>query len=485
MDEVLRGTEGYSVLRRDARGEAQPTISLPIVPPRDGHDVYLTIDFDLQEIADGALRDAIRETKSSGGDLLITDPHTGEILAAVSRRPGRGRGLSAITEPYEPGSTLKPFTAAALLAEGKARMGDSVFAENGRWQSGRRVMTDSHPEGWLTLHDVLRVSSNIGIAKLAARLSPADQYEYLRDFGFGTPTGVEYPAESSGMLRRPERWSAMSPASLAIGYEIAVTPLQIASAYGALANDGVLMEPYLLREVRGADGKRERAREPVRLRRVVPGEVAAKITDALIEVVADGTGTSAGLANFEVAGKTGTARRTGSGGRYEGGSYTSTFAGYFPARDPQLVIYVKLDQPQGSYYGGLTAAPVTSETLRGILAAHSPTLDRRSLLAARLPGPGAAPAARASAGAHPTTSREGTYVFDLARAPTAAAARAPGTPVSVPALEGVPLRDAARRAHAVGLRVRVRGSGRVTRTEPAAGALLPPGDTLVVFGSGR
>lgn len=487
FDGVLRGEAGYAVMRRDARGGAQPAVSLPVVPPRDGGDVYLTIDLDLQEIADGALREAIRSTGSSGGDLLLMDPHTGELLAAVSRRGGRGRSLSAITEPYEPGSTLKLFTAAAVLAEGEARMQDSVFAENGRWQVGRRVITDSHAEGWLSLHDVIRVSSNVGIAKLAARLTPAEQYEYLRDFGFGTPTGIEYPAESAGRLRRPGQWSALSQQSLAMGYELSATPLQVAAAYGALANGGTLMEPHLLRELRGAEGARRR--EPVQVRRVIPPEVAGQLTDALVEVVTDGTGTSAALANFEVAGKTGTSRRTGAGGRYQAGSYTATFAGYFPARDPQLVIYVKLDQPQGSYYGGLTAAPVTRETLHGILAAHSPSLDRRSLLAARLPGPvqeASAPAAPAGRGsAPPVATREGTYVFEMGATPTAAAPAPAAGPRAVPALEGLLLRDAARRAHALGLRVRVQGGGRVARTEPAAGAELQPGDTLLLVGGTR
>ncbi len=151
LNEMLSGQAGYSVLRRDARGRAQPTISLPVVSPVDGADVYLTIDFDLQEIADGALREAIEGTGASGGDLLISDPRTGEVLAAVSRRGGRARSLTAITEPYEPGSTLKPFLAAAILQEGRATLDDTVSGENGRWHDGRRTVTDSHAAEWLSL----------------------------------------------------------------------------------------------------------------------------------------------------------------------------------------------------------------------------------------------------------------------------------------------------------------------------------------------
>ena len=481
FDRQLRGTPGYAVRRRDARGGAHPAMSLPVVPPTDGADVYLTIDLDLQEIADGALRTAIRATGASGGDLVLLDPGTGDVLAAVSRR-GRGRSLTAATEPYEPGSTLKPLVAAMLLAEGRATSRDSVFGENGRWQTDSRTITDSHPEAWMSLADVIRVSSNVGIVKFASRLPAAEQYQYLRDFGFGTPTGVEFPAESGGRLRRPKDWSMLSPASLAMGYEISVTPLQIAAAYGAIANGGVLMEPRLLREVRDPRGAREE-RAPRALRRVIPRSVARQLTRMLVAVVDEGTATQASLQTFRVAGKTGTARRTGAGGRYEAGSYTSSFAGFFPAADPQIVIFVKIDQPRGDYYGGLTAAPVTRETLQGILAARTSGLDGRTLLATRLPVPPTA-ARRRSEPSLPAGEREGTYVIHLQDPPSrneGGRSRA----VEVPDLSGLPVRDAVRRAHGSGLRTRLQGTGSISRTEPASGARLSAGDTLVLIGRGR
>jgi cell division protein FtsI (penicillin-binding protein 3) len=479
FDGMLSGLPGYSVMRRDARGKAQSTISLPVAPPTDGADVHLTIDFDLQEIADGALREALGNTGAAGGDLLILDPNTGEILAAVSRRGGRARNLAAITEPYEPGSTLKPLVAAALLAEGRAKLGDAVDGEGGVWRDPNgRTITDSHPGGRMTLHEVLVESSNIGIVKFASRLSPGTQYEYLRDFGFGTATGIEYPAEASGRLRRPGQWSRLSAASLSMGYEISVTPLQLATAYGVLANGGVLMEPFLVSRVVGPGERVLREREPRPLRRVIPAEVASQITGVLVDVVEQGTATKAALANFAVAGKTGTARRTGAGGRYESGAYTATFASYFPAHDPQVVILVKLDRPQGTYYGGSTAAPVTRETLQGILAARSSALDAKSLLTAAPAAPSSpAPAAR---GAGPRVGPEGTYVFLLEEGVPQPKPRE--SAVAVPPLAGLPLRDAARRAHALGLHVRLQGSGAVIRTAPAAGESVAPGDTLLLVG---
>jgi len=480
FDELLSGTPGHAVVRRDARGTSEATILLPVEPAVDGADVHLTLDFRLQEIADGALQAAIAGTRAAGGDLLLTDPRTGEILAAVSRRAGRSRSLAAITEPYEPGSTLKPFIVAALLAEGRASLGQMVDAEGGVWQVGRRTIRDVERHGLISLRDALRVSSNIAIVKLAARLSPGQQYRYLRDFGFGTPTGVEYPAESSGRLRRPAQWSGLSQASLAMGYELSTTPLQLAMAYGALANGGVLYEPQLLREIRGVDGDVLARGDARALRRVLPPEVASAITDVLATAVSDGTATRAALSTFDVAGKTGTARRTGAGGRYEGGSYTSSFVGYFPARDPQLVIFVKLDQPRGVIYGGATAAPVTRETLQGILAAHTRAFEGASLLTARHVE--AAPVHRPTlATARPVVGREGPFVFFLDDA-VPRPAEGDVRQSEVPNLIGISMREAVRRVHAAGLRVRLDGSGWVESTVPHAGSALAHGDTVTLVG---
>lgn len=486
LNETLAGRDGYSILRRDARGKQEASVNLPAVQATDGNDVYLTIDFDLQEIADAALQQAIDSTRAAGGDLLLLDPRTGEILAAVSKRRGGARDVGAFIEPYEPGSVLKPFFVSTLLASGKARMEERVHGEGGRWTDANgRVHTDVHAYDWLTLRDALRVSSNIGMVKFAPRLSAGQQFAYLRDFGFGTPAGVEYPVESSGRLPRPDRWSRMTQASLATGYEVSVTPLQLALAYGALANGGSLMEPRLVREVRAAGGRTLERREPREVRRVVPRAVATQIRDVLVSVVEDGTATRASLATFEVAGKTGTARRTGANGRYEAGAYNSTFVGFFPARDPQLTILVRLDRPQGEYYGGLTAAPVTRETLQAILAARTPGLDRRALLATRMPAQAPPPAGGEKRDDPPPAGAEGVYVFVRTDELRGAAEPPPADVVPVPDVTGLPLRDAARRLHALGVRVRVQGSGPVRSTRPAAGASVARGDTLVLVGEGR
>lgn len=479
MDSVLRGRAGWSVLRRDARGQALPAGSLPIVPPTDGSDVYLSIDLDLQEIAEVALGHAIDSTGASGGDLLLADPRTGELLAAVSRRPGGARGLAAFSETYEPGSTLKPFFVATLLARGKASLRETVHGEDGEWRApGGRLIRDITPHGALSVADALRVSSNIGLVKLSPRLAPREQFAALRDLGFGAPTGVEYPAEAAGRLARPQRWSSLTPASLAMGYEVSVTPLQMLMAYGALANGGTLYEPHLVREVRQVDGTTRRQTRVQPVRRAIPSTVAEPIREVLISVVEGGTATRASLTTFEVAGKTGTSRRTGAGGRYVPGSYTSSFVGFFPARQPQLTLFVKLDDPRGAYTGGLTAAPVTRETLQAILAARgSPTLDGQHLLASRIAS--AAPTLSYETRA-PASGPDGRYVFLLTPEPEAAVAIPVEASVTLPDLTGLPLREAVRRAHELGLRVRLQGSGAVKATSPAAGIPLRRGNVLLL-----
>ena len=327
-----------------------------------------------------ALTEAIASSQARGGDVLVTDPSTGEILALVSIRDGQTAGLSAINTPYEPGSTLKPFTVTGLLNAHLATLRDTIDVGDGTWRIASRTIHDVHAEGRMTIADALRVSSNVGIAKAAQRMTPGIQYENLRDFGFGVKTGIEIPGEVGGTLRRPDRWSGQSPASLAIGYEIGVTPLQMAMAYGALANGGLLMQPRLVREIRGADGEvLERFSSRV-VRRVTTPQNARAVSRVLVDVVEDGTGKKARMGSFRVAGKSGTTRLYSPEGGYERGAYWSSFVGFFPADNPQLVVFVKLERPKGTYYGGSIAAPVTRATMEAALAARATPLDRAALL---------------------------------------------------------------------------------------------------------
>lgn len=469
-DQVLTGQPGEEMTLRDARGIELPGRAVPVKPPVPGGNVSLTIDVDLQEIAREELQEAIETTGSKGGDILVTDPASGEILAVVSIRDGDAAGLAAINTANEPGSTLKPFTVAGILSNGVGTLDDLVDIDNGTWRVAGRTLHDVHPKASiLTLADALRVSSNVGVAKMADRLSHRQQYEMLRDFGFGMPTGLPIPGETSGILRKPEDWSRQSPASLAIGYEISVSPLQLAMAYGALANGGRLMAPRLVREVRAVDGTLIERPEPRLIRQVIDGRVAHDISRVLVEVTESGTGTRARLTSFAVAGKSGTSRAYRADGGYADGEYFATFVGFFPAEDPQLLAYVKLNGPEGVYYGGAAAAPVIRATMEAILAAQQPPVDRRVLAhAARRPAP-RNPVIR-FAGAEPPGSG----------AEPARWASGEGTEVVVPDVSGLSARSAVRRLHTAGLRVVWDAPGPVLGTWPTAGTLLMQGDTVSI-----
>jgi cell division protein FtsI (penicillin-binding protein 3) len=255
LDSLLRGRPGTVLIARDAGGRRAPSREERGLAAVPGHKVVLTLSRELQDIAERALCDAVERMGATGGDVVILDPHTGEFRALASHRTdGSFSGVPALSEPFEPGSTLKPFFAAALLARGRAKPDERIDTENGVYTVDGRTITDVHAEKSMTLGQVIRQSSNIGIVKFASRLPPREQYAVLRDLGFGTPSGVPFPSEAAGTLKTPDEWTRFSPASLAMGYEIAVTPVQLALAYAAIANGGELLEPTIVREIRGPRG---------------------------------------------------------------------------------------------------------------------------------------------------------------------------------------------------------------------------------------
>ena len=471
LDSLLAGRAGAAVVLKDRAGREYESPARVIAGPEPGLDIVLTLDAELQEIAQRALDEALRRMDADGGDVVMLDPATGEVLALAShQRDGTARP-SAFTDTFEPGSIAKIFAAAALLSLGRVAAADRVSGEGGRWRiPGRpRPISDEDPQPTLTLADAIRVSSNIAMAKFVGRLAPEEQYVLLRDFGFGAPTGIEFPAEAAGRLRAPSEWTRPSAASLAMGYELSVTPIQVAAAYGALANDGVLLAPTLIREVRSPAGAvlyRHRI-EPVR--RVVRPEVAAALRDLLRGVVERGTGTEAALATFPVAAKTGTARRVVNG-RYAPGQYTASFAALFPADHPQLVLVVKIDNPhRGSYFAAQTAAPVTRSMLEQALAARTVALDRARLSTAA-PRTAAVPL-EDDGGVVP-------YVVPWPYHPDSAA---PGPARPVPDVTGMEMRAAVRALHRRGFRVALKGWGAAEHTWPAAGDSAALGSIVTLF----
>jgi cell division protein FtsI (penicillin-binding protein 3) len=487
LDSLLRGRPGRRALLRDSRGRRMESPEERGDAPVPGHSVVLTLNQGLQDIAERALAQAVSQMDASGGDIVVLDPHTGEIRALASRRAGAATtGATALTEPYEPGSTVKPFIAAALLERGRVRLQDSVPTFNGEWRVNGRTIRDVHKARAMSFAEVIQQSSNIGIVQFNERLSAREQYEALRDAGFGTTTGLPYPSESPGRLYPVSQWSGTSRASLAMGYELSVTPVQLAAAYAAFANGGLLLEPQLVQEVRDPEGRPVWKAERRVVRRMMSEPTARAMRDLLRDVVSGGTATGADLATFEVAGKSGTARRTSTDGRgYAAGAYTASFVGLFPADDPQYVILVKLDNPQGaSYYGGRVAAPVSKVVLEAAIAARDAALNRTQLAEApkrRTPDTAqAADSVRAVAEAAVASERAApAYVVELGKLPE------PAVPVrtarAVPDVDGLPTRLAVRELHRAGFRVQlVPGAG----VQPSAGTLLRAG-SIVKLGNER
>lgn len=494
MDAVLRG-DTMGVRRAiDVRGRGIDAPAGWRSPPRAGSSLMLTINETLQEICERALTRASDSLRADGGDIVVMNPFTGEILAMASRRANAGTvANTAVAEPFEPGSTLKPFIAAALLERKRAHPDEVIETFNGQAILEGRLVTDDHKAPQLTLSDVIRYSSNVGIVRFAERLTPREKFETLRDFGFGVSTGVPLPAEADGTLREPFRWNRTSGSSIVMGYEVAVTPLQLVAAYSAIANGGNLMEPHLVKEVRSPEGELIYRAKPRVIRRVVNPSVARDIQQMLLGVVESGTATRADLATYLLGGKSGTARRTVQGKGYVLGNYTASFVGLFPADKPQYVVLVKLDSPRQAYYGGEIAAPVTKVILRAALAARDAALDRAQLAGVErvrrvigtldtLAEPGAVSAefpaesrAELPVAAEDVAEAHGAVTFQLPYAVRPRPIDQSERPV--PDVAGLTLRDAVRALHHSGFRVRL-VSQRGSSTLPPAGTWLAAGSIV-------
>ncbi len=477
LDTLLRGIPGRATYLRDRGGRKYLSPDRLIRSPTPGHDVLLTLDAELQSIAEAGLERTLDEQDAAAGDVVLVEPASGEVLALASRvrRPDGARRAGAWV-PVEPGSTIKPFAAAALLQLGRAKASDSVWGELGEWPLPKRSrpIRDDHPQkGFVSLARAIEVSSNVGAAKFTLRLKPEEHYDILRDFGFGAPTALELPYESPGILKRPDTWQPdNTQPSMATGYELEVTPLQLAAAYSALANDGLLPALTLMREIRDPTGQVIYRHEPRPVRRVVTPEVAAEVR-GFLELAAGtaGTGSRAQLDRYQVLGKTGTARNV-IGGRYAN-SYTSSFAGLFPSDHPQLVAVVRIVDPRrGEYYGGLVAAPLMRQMLQNALAARRSALDRTRF------------AERAELPDAPRMETQDQPVAPIrVSIPLVADRRAPVGMAEVPDVSGVNMRAAALALHRRGFRVRLDGSGSVKGTLPEAGDSAKVGTVVVVRGS--
>ncbi len=367
MDEYLRGENGYRYIEHNRAGQEIVLYRGQERAPRDGDQVHLTIDLNLQSIVEEEIDAAVREYSPEKATIILMRPQTGEILAMASRpkfdlnqrntaKPEQMKNR-AVIDMMEPGSTFKIVTAAAALNERKVRPDTTIFCENGLWNFGGRALHDHKPFGELSVQDILVKSSNIGAAKLALSLGDQKFYEYIRRFGFGERTGVELPGEITGMIHPPQSWSKISITRIPMGHEVGVTPLQMTMAMATIANGGKLVTPRIVKSVTTADGKTISEFSPQILRQVISPETSREVATALRGVVSDrGTAAAAAVPGFNIAGKTGTAQKVDPHGGYEHGKEVVSFSGFLPADHPEFVAFVVLDDAKTSKpelnYGG-------------------------------------------------------------------------------------------------------------------------------------
>ncbi|HTR81535.1 MAG TPA: penicillin-binding transpeptidase domain-containing protein [Bacteroidota bacterium] len=372
-DKDLRGVDGFVVMQRDGMGRKRPSADYPRQEPVRGHSIALTIDVGLQSIVEDELKKGVEKMKASSGLAMILDPTTGEVLAMshvpsvnpydVAHTDPQVLKARAVTDMYEPGSVFKIVTASAALENKLISPNQMFFAENGKYKvplaGGRfRLITDTHESGMITFEQAMEFSSNIVMAKASDIIGAERLYKEARDYGFGMATGIELPGEADGELKKPVEWSGATLNSIAYGYEVAATPLQIAAAYCAVANGGTLMKPYIISKEMDENGNVVYAGQPEPIRRVVSKETAKTLRDFFIGVVEHGTGQSAAIPGITIAGKTGTSRQFVDG-KYELGNYNATFVGFFPAEKPEFVCLVIVEDPRaGGYTAAYASAPV-------------------------------------------------------------------------------------------------------------------------------
>ena len=381
---------------RDALGRRFGTGDLAGRLP-SGNDVVLTLDAAIQHIAETTLAEAVASYKARSGMVLVLEPTTGAVLAMAHQpmfNPNNNRrGYQPqqwrnriVADRFEPGSTMKMFIAATAIDSGAYTPNSIFFCENGAYRIGGHVVHDTKPHAWLSLANVLKYSSNIGAIKIGEGIQHAAFHEALDRFGFGARTGLDFPGETTGNLPPHERWTAVDAGTIAFGQGVSVSALQLTAAVAAIANDGVMMQPHLVREIRDANGRMISRIDPRPVRRVVSARSARQVRAMLASVLEPGgTGTNAALKGYTAGGKTGTAQKIEPGGGYADDRFIASFVGFAPLHQPRITVLVVIDEPRRSHFGGVVAAPVFREICQKALDYFNVPPERRidSLILAR------------------------------------------------------------------------------------------------------
>jgi len=381
-DKALNGPEKRLVILKDALGRGfakhrETDDPLPSVS-ESGKNVVLTIDRAIQYITEAALSEAVATYQAKSGIAIVMDPDTGALLAMANiplfnpntfgKSPREFWRNRSITDPFEPGSTMKVFTAATALELGNCTSSTIFYCENGVYRIGRNVIHDTQPRGWLSLQQIVKYSSNIGVVKIVESIGPEPLHRQLTNFGFGGKTRIDCPGETAGALSSHNRWTRVDTSAISFGQGVSVSALQLTTAASAIANGGNLMQPHIVSAITDHNGRIIKRTVPKVVRRVISEETSATVRRIMSTVVTEGgTGINAALDGYTVSGKTGTAQKIDNTGHYAKGKFVSSFIGFAPADKPEVVILVVVDEPDHEHYGGIVAAPafrkIAHETL--------------------------------------------------------------------------------------------------------------------------
>lgn len=442
-DRLLTGKTRKITLKRDARGHKilnDPSEIQDIDQYKtSGHDIVLTIDSQIQHIVERQLKEGVEEVGGEKGMAIIMNPETGEVLAMASypfldpnnfsKFPEVNRRNLPMWYAHEPGSTMKVFLAASALDDKKVNPNSKFNCENGRRRIGSAVIRDIKPRGTLTVAEIVKYSSNIGASKIGELLGRDKYYKYLNKFGFGKKTGIGLPGESSGLLAAPRKWGPIELATISFGQGISVTSLQLVTALSAIANGGYLMKPYVIEKIVGPDGNVIEQNSPEVVTRVISYDTSYQMKQIMQGVVENGTGKKAQIPGFSVAGKTGTAQipNPKSGGYYSG-RYITSFIGFAPVEDPEIVMVVVVEAPRRKTHGGSVAAPIFKQIAEKVLF-HMGVSPKKVLVGMTV----------------------------------------------MPDLSGMSVRDILKWSEEEGIKVKVKGSGFVTNQKPLPGDLIKEG----------
>ncbi len=475
FDEYLKGTPEKVAWTRDAKGKRlYPRVEkVAAADSRLSYNLILTIDSRIQHLVETQLKEAVRDKSAKGGYAMVMDPRTGEILAMANEpsfdpnffakgNVAKGKN-KLITDCYDPGSTFKPFLVAAALEEKVVKDTDRIFCENGNYAIADRVVHEAQRKrhGYLSVREILKYSSNIGSVKIQERLGKEKFYQYITKFGFGAKTGIDLPGEIPGLLRPYKDWTRVDASTIAFGQGISITGIQLITALSAIANDGVMMKPFIIRGIVDKQGQVMREYRPQVVRKVVSPATARKLTSILTDVVGaeDGTGKKARIENVNVAGKTGTSQKFDFARHvYSSERVRTSFMGFFPSEAPQVVMIVVLDEPQRDKWGGVASAPVFKKIGEQLLTCFKTQIRENVVPAPKEVVPGSDKIRLVSATPQMSLQNQaGASSVDEA---------------VMPDFRGLTIRDVLMKAKGKGIEVKVVGNGWAVSQDPAPGVSL-------------